>query len=41
MGSFRICTARQMLSVDPIGRDEMGGARGLREIGMMGFGWKT
>jgi len=41
MGIFRICTARQMLSVDQIGNDEMGGACGLRETGMKGFGWKT
>jgi len=41
MESFRICIARQMLSVDQIGKDEMGGACGLRERDMKGFGWKT
>jgi len=29
-----------MLSVDQTGKDEMGGACGLRETGMKGFGWK-
>ena len=30
-----------MLSVDQIGKDEMGGACDLRETGMKDFGWKT
>jgi hypothetical protein len=40
-GSFRIFTTRQMLSVDQIGKEELGGACDLRGACMKNFVWRT